>query len=106
MPIVYSIIIRPYAFYSFPEPPPCLIEKICKASRDPSYKKPKFRRYMNEYIKHGIYCKRGKYLTEKRKAYYESMRQNKLNAYIRKNKDRIKRMKKDISNFCINKAHP
>lgn len=58
---------------------------------------------MNEYIKHGIYCKRGKYLTEKRKAYYESMKQNKLNAYIRKNKERTERMKKDILNDRIKK---
>ncbi len=99
MPIVYGIIMRPYIFAPFPEPEPGLIEKICKASRDPSYMKPKFRRYMNEYIKYGICCKRGERLTEKRKIYYETIRQNKLNVYIQKNKDRIERIKKNILNL-------
>jgi hypothetical protein len=99
MPIIYNIIMQPYAFCTFPEPDPNLIEKVCKASRDPSYKKSKFRRYMNEYIAHGIYCKRGKYLTNKRRSYYESIRKNKLKQYIQKNKERIERMKKKILNL-------
>lgn len=103
MPIVYGIIMRPYAFCPFPEPEPALIEKICKASKDLSYRKPKFRRYMNEYIRYGICCKRAKWLTEKRKAYYETMRQNKLNAYIRKNRKRIEKIR-NISNGRIKNA--
>lgn len=53
---------------------------------------------MNEYIKYGICCKRAKCLTKKRKAYYETIRENKLKAYIRENKDRIEKIKRKILN--------
>lgn len=96
MPVLYDIIIDPFSTNPFPEPEADYIEMICKASKDPSCKKQKFSRYMEEYRREGIYCKRGKKLTPERKAYYEIIRQNKLDAYIRKNKQKINRLKRKL----------
>lgn len=85
----------------FPQPTAEVIELICKASKDPTYQKPKFRRAMNEYVAYGIYCKRGKVLTEKRKAYYESVRKKKMEAFIARNREKIARMKRQLFNNDI-----
>lgn len=48
---------------------------------------------MNEYIANGLCCKRGKVLTEGRKAYYESVRKKKMEAFISENRKKIKILK-------------
>lgn len=53
---------------------------------------------MNEYIASGICCKRGKVLTEGRKAYYESIRKKKMEAFIRENRKKIKVLKQQAFN--------
>ncbi|UYI64259.1 hypothetical protein [Bacteroides ovatus] len=93
MPVAYGIIMQRYKDKSFPHPEAEVIELVCKASRDPTYKKPKFRRCMNEYAATGLYCKRPKLLTEGRKEYYESVRKKKMEAFIARNQKKILKYK-------------
>ena len=85
MPIVYHILRQLSNSQSPFEPEWWVIDSVAKASKDASYGKPKFRRYLEEYQEKGLYCLRGKVLTPKRKAYYESVRKHKTDEYIRKN---------------------
>ena len=80
----------------FPEPSPDVIEIIAKASKDPSFQKKKFARYLEEYREHGLYCRRGKKLTPERKVYYESVRNQKLKKFISNNRKKIKALKKRL----------
>ncbi|WP_165045095.1 hypothetical protein [Dysgonomonas sp. ZJ709] len=89
VPIVYDIIMNMTSPSAFPEPSYLLIKTICKGSSDPSLNKAKFFRYMEEYAELGLYCKRPKVLTTKRKVYYESIRKKKLERFIEENKERI-----------------
>ena len=93
VPIVYDIIMSMMLHFPCPDPPYLLIKIVCDASSDPSLKKPRFFRYMEEYLQMGLHCKRGKKLTPKRKAYYESIRKVKLEKYIRDNNGEIRRMR-------------
>lgn len=98
MPVVYDIVMDRYKDMPFPQPQAEVIELICKASKDISYQKPKFRRCMDEYIAWGIYCRRAKVLTEGRKNYYESIRKKKMEAFIARNRQRIEKMKRRLFN--------
>lgn len=80
----------------FPEPSPEVIEIIARASKDPSFLKKKFIRYLEEYREHGLYCRRGKKLTPERKAYYESIQKQKLKKFILNNRKKIKTLKKRL----------
>ena len=93
VPIVYDIIMGMIPHFPYPEPPYLLIKFICKASSDPSLKKPRFFRYLDEYLQMGLYCKRGKKLTPEREAYYKSIREIKLKQYIKENRDEIARLR-------------
>lgn len=88
MPMVYFLLRR-----LCPVKPFCpewsVIEALARASQDASYRKAKFRRYLDEYRRKGLYCRRGKQLTPQRKAYYETMRRKKMKEYIRINRRRI-----------------
>lgn len=77
----------------FPEPNIDFIKKICAASRDPSLKKKKYMVYLKEYKKKGLFCLEGKKMTLKRKLYYERIRKNKLEAFIKNNKKKIAKEK-------------
>lgn len=68
------------------EPDWRVIDSVAKASKDPSYDKPKFKRYLKEYQEKGCFCLRGKTLTPERKEYYESIRKHKAEEYIRQNR--------------------
>ena len=89
-PVVFNIIMNLTPNSVSPAPSCELIKIVCKASRDSSFKKAKFHRYLSEYESTGLYCKRGKRLISKRKLYYETIRKRKMEQYIRKNKKRIK----------------
>lgn len=89
-PVVFNIIMNLTPNSVFQAPSCELIKIVCKASRDSSFKKAKFHRYLSEYESTGLYCKRGKKLTSKRKLYYETIRKRKMEQYIRKNRKRIK----------------
>ena len=86
MPIVYGILKQLCGGQSPFEPEWWVIDSVAKASKDASYGKPKFKRYLMEYQEKGLYCLRGKILTPKRKAYYESVQKHKTQEYIRKNR--------------------
>ena len=90
MPVVYGILQDKYKDPGRFHPSPEVVELVCRASKDPTYKKPKFRRCMNEYIASGLCCKRGKVLTERRKTYYESI--------IDENRKKIRILKQQIVN--------
>jgi len=96
VPVVYDIIMNMMPKSVSPEPPILLIKLICENSNDPSLKKAKFTRYLKLYEELGLYCKRARILTPKRKAYYEGIRQKKLDKFIVMNRDKIERMKKNI----------
>lgn len=86
VPVVYSIIMNMTPKVPFPAPLIAVIESVCRASTDPSLRKPKFARYLAEYEKGSIYCKRGKRITPERAAFYEAIRKKKLKRFIRENK--------------------
>jgi hypothetical protein len=94
VPAVYEAVMQMTPPAVFPEPPLMLIKTVCKASSDPSLKKSKFFRYLDEYEAWGLYCKRPKRLTPEREAYYEGIRKRKLEAYIRQNRERMEEMRK------------
>jgi hypothetical protein len=93
VPVVYGIILKMTPPAVFPEPPLLLVKTVCRASRDPSLKKAKFRRYLEEYAGRGLCCKRPKRLTEERIRYYERVRKKKLERYIERNRKEIDAMK-------------
>lgn len=95
-PVVYNLIMQSTPNSPFPDPSPDVIEIIAKASKDPSFQKKKFTRYLEEYREHGLYCRRGKKLTPERKAYYESVRNQKLKKFISNNRKKIKTLKKRL----------
>ena len=90
MPVVYYLLRRLSPPAPLFEPEWQLIDSVCRASKDSSYKKPKFKRYLEEYARDGVYCKRGKQLTPGRLAYYDSIRRKKLEVYIQENRKRLK----------------
>ena len=91
MSVVYYLLQRLCAGQQPFEPDWRVVESVARASKDPSYRKPKFRRYLEEYSREGLYCRRGKRLTAGRKAYYEGIRRRKLDAFIRANRARLER---------------
>lgn len=94
VPLVYDIIMDMTPPSTFPEPSYLLIKIICKGSSDPSLKKGKFFRYLEEYAQLGLYCKRPKLLTPQRKAYYDALRKKKMERFIERNRERIEGMMK------------
>ena len=95
-PVVFNILMNLTPKTAFQEPSIELIKLVCRASRDPSFRKAKFRRYLSEYETTGLYCKRGKKLTLNRKVYYEALRKRKMKVFIRQNKRKIARMKSTL----------
>ena len=63
MPVVYHLLRHLCAGQQPFEPDWRVVESVARASKDPSYRKPKFRRYLEEYSREGLYCRRGKRLT-------------------------------------------
>ena len=90
MTMVYHLLRQLCGKQSPFEPDWRVIDSVARASKDISYKKPKFKRYLDEYREKGLYCSRGRELTPKRKAYYESIRKHKSEEYIRINRRIIK----------------
>lgn len=93
-PLEYELIINSIPFNPFPEPPIEVIEIVTRASKDPTFKKGKFFRYLEEYRIHGLCCRRAKKLTPERMFYYESIRDKKMELFIKRNIQRINYMKK------------
>ena len=66
MPVVYHLLRRLCATQQPFEPDWQVIRSVAEASKDPSCGKAKFRRYLDEYRRDGVYCRRGKRLTPER----------------------------------------
>lgn len=92
-PVCFRIIMDLTPKTAFPEPSCEVIRIVCKASKDTTFGKAKFKRYLAEYASTGLFCRRGKKITPKRNAYYRAMRLKKMSLFIRRNKERIKKMK-------------
>ncbi len=86
MPVVYFVLKKLCCTQSVFEPDWHVIESVARASKDASYRKPKFRRYLEEYSRNGLFCRRGKVLTPRRKAYYEGIRRRKIECFIQQNR--------------------
>lgn len=91
MPIVYYLLRRLCPGQQPFEPDWRVVDSVAGASKDPSYRKPKFHRYLEEYSRNGLYCRRGKRLTPGRKAYYEGIRRRKTEDFIRRNRKRLRK---------------
>ena len=100
-PAVFSIILNLTPRAVFPEPKVELIEQVCRASGDPSLRKPKFFRYLEEYRDMGIYCRRPKRLTPERTLYYERLRKKKLECFIKENQATIQQELRRIRGLPI-----
>lgn len=93
VPVVYDIIINLTPKAPFVEPPILLVKKICGCSPDPSLRKPKFKRYLDDYAKNGLYCKRAQKITPSKKRYYEGIRKKKMERFIKENRTEIDKIK-------------
>lgn len=93
-PVVFDIIMNMTPPAVIKEPPLLLIRMICRASKDPSFKKKKFFKYLEEYARLGLCCKRPRKLTSKREAYYKSIREKKMKSFIKQNRDKIELLRK------------
>lgn len=94
VPVVFNIIMDMTPPGAFKEPPYLLVKTVCGASSDPALRKKKYFRYLEEYARTGLCCKRPKRLTSKRKTYYEGIREKKMQAFIEENRERIEGMRK------------
>lgn len=79
----------------FRTPPYLLVKKMCESSPDPSFQKPKFRRYLQEYLEKGVYCHEGVKITPKKEAYYKGIRERKMRTFIDQNHELI-RLQREI----------
>ncbi|KAB4219449.1 hypothetical protein GAP53_08255 [Bacteroides uniformis] len=95
MPVVYYLLRRLCPGQQPFEPDWRVVDSVARASKDPSYRKPKFRRYLEEYSRDGLCCRRAKRLTPGRKAYYEGIRRRKTDAFIRQNRARLEKRNRE-----------
>lgn len=91
-PVVYDIILRLTKPDTINEPPYLLIKLVCEKSSDQSLQKKKFMRYLEEYRRNGLFCKRPKRMTPEREKYYAEIRNNKMTKYIIANREKIERV--------------
>ena len=77
-------------------PPLPLIRIVCAASKDPSLRKPKFRRYMELYERDGLYCRRATVMTPAKKPFYDEMRRRKLEKFICRNRKLISTIRRQM----------
>ena len=67
VPEVFQLIMQSLPAGRHRVPPLPLIRIVCAASKDPSLRKPKFRRYMELYERDGLYCRRATVMTPAKK---------------------------------------
>ena len=80
-PLEYSIIMKAVVPGESEHIDAAYIESICDISKDPSFRKSKYVRYLLEYRKNGIHADRAKVATPERLKYYEEIRRNKIRKY-------------------------
>ena len=64
-------------------PPAELIEFVGNASLDISFRKPKFKRYLEEYKEKGVFVSYSIQMTQRKARYYEKVNMLKNQAYIK-----------------------
>ncbi|MDR2948809.1 MAG: hypothetical protein LBV71_06330, partial [Prevotella sp.] len=69
-----------------------LVRIVCGCCADPSLKKPKFKRYLEEYARDGLACRRPKRMTPERKVYYEAIRKKKMEKYMAGKKELLENL--------------
>ena len=89
IPEVFQLIMQSLPAGRHRAPPLPLIRIVCSASKDPSLRKPKFRRYMELYERDGLYCRRATVMTPAKKPFYDEMRRRKLEKFICRNRKLI-----------------
>ena len=72
MPVVYFVLKKLCSAQLVFEPDWHVIESVARASKDASYRKPKFRRYLEEYSRNGLF--------------YEGIRRRKIECFIQQNR--------------------
>lgn len=95
-PVVFDLIIELSPLGRKKRPHPEMISAVCSASKDTAFDKPKFRVYLDEYARCGLYCKRGKKLTPEREQYYERIRKKKLRKYVCEHKEEIELIRESL----------
>jgi hypothetical protein len=96
-PAVFDLIVVLSPTYRKKRPSVQLISAVCSASKDPAFDKPKFRIYLEEYTRDGLYCRTGKKPTPERERYYERIRRNKLHKYIDRHRTDIEELREAMS---------
>ena len=99
-PLEYSILesLIPPGIFSYP--PIAAIECVANSSLDPSFKKPKFEAYLNEFKEKGICCGRARKMTPEKEKYYARIRKTKMDRFIESNRQRIKNIKQKLQLDC------
>lgn len=110
VPEVFQLIMQSLPAGRHRAPPLPLIRIVCAASKDPSLRKPKFRRYMELYERDGLYCRRATVMTPAKKPFYDEMRRRKLEKFIRRNRKIIsairRQMTEDASKVDTSSLYP
>lgn len=88
-PLVYQLLQLVAPRHAYFEPEWEVVKAVCDASDDPSLRKPKFQRYLEEYRQHGVCCHRAKRLTPSRRAYYESLRRRKIAEFVARHREEL-----------------
>lgn len=96
VPEVFQLIMQSLPPGKHRAPPLPLVRIVCAASRDPSLKKAKFRRYMELYEREGLYCHRATVMTPQKKVFYDKMRRHKLERYIRSNRKQLAEIRRQM----------
>lgn len=110
VPEVYCLIMQSLPPGRHRAPPLPLIRIVCAASKDPSLRKPKFRRYMELYERDGLYCRRATVMTPAKKPFYDAMRRRKMEKFICRNRKLItairRQMVEDASKVDVSSLYP
>ena len=110
VPEVFQLIMQSLPPGKYRAPPLPLIRIVCAASKDPSLRKPKFRRYMELYERDGLYCRRATVMTPAKKPFYDEMRRRKLEQFIGRNRKLIsairRQMVEDASKVDTSSLYP
>ncbi len=78
VPEVYDLILTLTPTTKRKAPPVEIIRTVCAASPDPSLRKAKFFRWLEEYERSGVMCGRPTILTPKKMVFYHVLRKHKL----------------------------
>ena len=82
-PMEYWLIMKSIPMGEKGVPPAELIEFVGNASLDTSFRKPKFKRYLEEYKEKGVCISYSIQMTQRKARYYEKMNMLKNQVYIR-----------------------